>query len=46
MADDGGIEPLSSFPLFYAIGLEDLCGDITHLLWELTDLFEIVFILL
>lgn len=30
MADGGGIEPLSSFPLFYATGLEDLCGDTTH----------------
>jgi hypothetical protein len=29
MADGGGIEPLSSFPLFYATGLEDLCGDTT-----------------
>ena len=26
LADSGGIEPLSSFPLFYATGLEDLCG--------------------
>lgn len=30
MADGGGIEPLSSFPLFYATDLEDLCGDTTH----------------
>lgn len=30
MADGGGIEPLSSFPLFYATGLEDLCGDTTY----------------
>lgn len=27
LADGGGIEPLSSFPLLYATGLEDLCGD-------------------
>jgi len=26
LADGGGIEPLSSFPLFYATSLEDLCG--------------------
>lgn len=27
LVDGGGIEPLSSIPLFYAIGLEDRCGD-------------------
>ena len=27
MAPLGGIEPLSSIPLLYATGLEDLCGD-------------------
>ena len=27
LADGGGIEPLSSIPLFYATSLEDLCGD-------------------
>jgi hypothetical protein len=26
MAGGGGIEPLSSFPLFCATSLEDLCG--------------------
>ena len=29
LADDGGIEPLSSFPLFYATALEELCGYVT-----------------
>lgn len=37
MADGGGIEPLSSFPLFYATGLEDLCGDTTHIPPALSD---------
>ena len=30
LVDGGGIEPLSSIPLFYAIGLEDRCGDTIH----------------
>lgn len=46
MADGGGIEPLSSFPLFYATGLEDLCGDTTYYIRFRCSIQDVLFRLL